>query len=75
MLDHGAANNFSGAEPAAVLDQAYDKRGRKARDDRNVEAVEEKYHVRGIREQVIKFFIKLQMPGALGGKECTPRRF
>ena len=40
----------------------------KAGDDRKVEDVEEQYHFRGIQEQVITSFIRLQVPGALGGQ-------
>ena len=37
-----------------MLAQACEKRGRKAGDDRKVEAVEKKFHSRGTGEQVIK---------------------
>ena len=49
--------------------QACEIRGRKAGDARVVEAVEEKFHFRGIGEQVITSFIKLQVLGALGGRD------
>ena len=65
----GAAKSLAGAEPAATLAQACEKRGRKAGDDRKVEAVDEKYHFRGIGEQVITSFIKVHVPGALGGQD------
>ena len=52
-----------------MLAQACEERGRKVGDDRNVEAVEEQYHFRGIGEKVITSFIKLQVPGALGGQD------
>ena len=68
VLDCGAARSLAGAESVAMLAQACEKRGRKAGDDRKVEAVEEKYHFRGIGEQVITSFIKLQVAGALGGQ-------
>ena len=48
-----------GADPAALLAHACERRGRKAGDDRKVEAVEEN-HFRGIGEQVITSCIKLQ---------------
>ena len=48
MLDCGAAKSLAGAERAAMMAQAFEKRGRKAGDDRKVEAVEEKFHFRGI---------------------------
>ena len=68
VLDCGAANILAGAEPAAMLTQACEKRGRKVEDDLKVEAVEEKYHFRGIGEQVITSFIKLQVPRTFGGQ-------
>ena len=50
------------------------KRGRKAGDDRKVDAVEENIIFRGIGEQAITSFIKLQVPGAFGGRDvpCEP---
>ena len=63
VLDCGVAKSLAGAEPAAMLAQACEKRGRKAGDDRKVEVVEEKHHVRGIGEQAITSFIKLEVPG------------
>ena len=62
VLDCGAAKSLAGAESAALLAQACEKRGRKAGDDRKVEAVEEKYHCRAIGAQVITSFIRLQVP-------------
>ena len=52
-----------------MLAQAGEKQGRERGDDHKVETVEEKYHVRGIGEQVIASFIKLQVPGALGRQD------
>ena len=52
-----------------MLAQACEKRGRKAKDERKFEAVEEIYHFLGIGEQVITSFIKLQVPGTLGGQD------
>ena len=69
VLDCGAAESLAGAELAAMFGQACENRGRKAGDDRKVEAVEEKHHFRVIGEQVITSFIKLQVPGALGGQD------
>ena len=69
VLDCGAAKSLGGAETAAMLAQACEKRGRKAGDDRKVEVVEEKYNLRGIGEQLITSLIKLQVPGALGGQD------
>ena len=70
MLDGGAAESHSGAEPPAVLAQVCEKRGCKAGDDRKVEAVVQKYHVRGYGEPVITSFIAFQVPGALGGQDA-----
>ena len=74
VLDCGAAKSLSGTEPAAMLVQACEKRGRQARDDRKVGAAEEKYHIRGIGEQVITSFIKWHVPGALGRQKCIVRQ-
>ena len=52
----GAAKSLAGAEPAAMAARACEKRGRKAGDDRKVEAVEEKYRSCGIGELVITSF-------------------
>ena len=65
--------NLAGAVLAAVLAQACETPGCKAGDDRKVEAVEEKYHFRGIGEQVITSFIILQVPGAPRWTRCTLR--
>ena len=46
-----------------------EQRGPLATFNRKVEAVEEKYHFRGIGEQVVTSFIKLQVRRALGGKD------
>ena len=69
VLDCGAAKSIAGAEPAAMLAQACEKRGRNAGDDRKVEPHEENYNFRGIGGQVITSFTKLQVPGALGGQD------
>ena len=66
VLDCGAPKSLAGGEPAAVLAQACEKRGRKARDDRKVDALEEKNHFRGTGEQVITSFTKLHVSGPLG---------
>ena len=63
-----AVLDLSGAEPAAVLAQACEKRGPKARCDRKVEAVEEKYPYRKFGEQLTTSFIKLQVLGAPSGQ-------
>ena len=68
VLDCGAAKSLAGAESAAMLAQACEKRGRKAGDDRKVEAVEEKYHCRGIGAQQKTSFIRLQVFRTLGGQ-------
>ena len=60
----GAATSLAGAEPVATLAQACEKRGRTAGKDRKNEAVEEQYYLRGVGEQVITSFIKLQVLGA-----------
>ena len=59
VLDCGAAKRLAGAEPAAMLVQACEERDRTAANDPKFEVVEEKYHFRGIGEQVITSFIKL----------------
>ena len=59
VLDCDAAQGLAGAEPAAMLVQACEKRDRTAANDPKFEVVEEKYHFRGIGEQVITSFIKL----------------
>ena len=50
ILNCGVAKRKSGAELAGVLAQACEKEVRGAGDDGKAEAVEEKYHVRGIGE-------------------------
>ena len=60
LLDCDVAKSFAGAEPAAMLAQTCEKRGRKAADDRKVEAVEKIFHFREIGDQVITSFIKFQ---------------
>ena len=74
VLDCGAAKSLAGAESAAMLAQACEKRGRKAGDDRKVEAVEEKYHCRGIGAQQKTSFIRLQVPRTLGGQNVHHAR-
>ena len=54
VLACGAAKSLAGAEPAAMLSQACEKRGRKAGDGLKVDAVEEKNHFRGIGAYLIK---------------------
>ena len=74
VLDCDAAQSLSGDEPAVMLAQACEKRDRTAANDPKFEVVEEKYHFRGIGEQVITSFIKLQVPGSsrrTKGTECT----
>ena len=44
VLGFGAVKSLAGAEPAAVLAQAFEKPGRKAGDERKVEVVDDKYH-------------------------------
>ena len=53
VLDCCTPKSLAEAELAAMLVKACEKRGRKAGDDGKVEAVKEKNHFRGIREQVI----------------------
>ena len=69
VLDCGTAESLAGVSPAAMLAQACEYRGRKVGDDRKVEALEEKYNVRGAGEQVITPFIRLQVPGTLGRQD------
>ena len=69
LLDCGAAKSLVGAEFAAMLTQACQKRRRKVGDERKAEALEENCHFRGIGKQVITSFIKLQVLGALGGQD------
>ena len=66
----GAAKSLGGAEPAATFAEACEKCGRRAGDDRKVEAVEQKSHFRGRGEQVITSFVRLQVSGALGGHDA-----
>ena len=66
VLDCGAAQSVTGAEFAAMLALACERRGRNAGDDHKVEDVEEKDHFRGVGKQVITSFIKLQVPGSRG---------
>ena len=66
VLDCGPAKSLAGGEPAAMLAQACEKCCRKARDYRKVEDVDEKYHFRGIEEQMVTSFVKLQVSGTLG---------
>ena len=65
VLDCGATKSLAGPDPAALLTQACEKRGRKTVYHRKVHSMEEKSHYREIGEQVITSFIKWQVPGAL----------
>ena len=57
VLDFGPTKSLSGAEPAILSAQRCEKKGRGAGDDRKAEAVDGRYQIRGISEQVITSFI------------------
>ena len=74
VLHCGVAKRRAGAEPAAMLAQACDKRGRKAGCVLKVEAVEEQYRLHGIGEQVITSFIQFKCLELSKDKMCISNR-
>ena len=40
-------------------------------DKRDTEAIDESYHFRGIRNQIVSSFMTLRVPGSIDGKEVS----
>ena len=73
VLDSGPTTSLSGAEPAILSAQGCEKKGRGAGDDRKAEAVEGKYQIRGIGEQVDHINHKTAIAWSIGRRRRTLR--
>ena len=71
VLDCGAAKSLCGAKPVAQMAQTCAREGKRVRDKRDTEAIDESYHFRGIGNQIVSSFMKLRVPGSIDGKEVS----
>ena len=71
VLDCGAAKSLCGAKLVAQMAQTYAREGKRVGDERDTEAIEESNHFRGIGNQIVSSFVKLRVPGSIGGKEVS----
>ena len=71
VLDCGAAKSLCGGEPVALMAQTCAREGKRVGDERDTEAIDESYHFRGIRNQIVSSFMKLRVPGSNDGKEVS----
>ena len=69
VLDCGAAKSLCGAKLVALMAQTCAREGERRGDERDTEAVDESYHLRGIGNQIVSSFMKLRVPGSIDGKE------
>ena len=53
VLDCGAAKSLCGAKPVALMAQTCAREGKRVGDERDAEAIDESYHVRGIGNQIV----------------------
>ena len=71
VLDCGAAKSLCGAKPVALTAQTCAREGKRVGDERDAEALDKSYHFRGIGNQIVSSFMKLRVPGSIGGKEVS----
>ena len=71
VLDCGAAKSLCGAKLVALMAQTCAREGIRVGDERNTEAIDESYHVRGIGNQIVSSFMKLRVLGPIDGKEVS----
>ena len=74
VLDCGVAKSLCGAKPVALMAQTCAREGKRVGDERDTEAIDESYHLRGIGNQIVSSFMKLRVPGSTdGGAFCAKR--
>ena len=71
VLDRGVAKSLCGAKFVALMAQTCAREGKRVGDKRDIEAIDESYHFRGIGNQVVSSFMKLRMLGSIDGKEVS----
>ena len=71
VLDCGAAKSLCGGKPVAQMAQTCAREGKRVGDKRDTEAIDERYHFRGIGNQIVSSFMKLRVPGSIDGKEVS----
>ena len=71
ILDCGAAKSLCGAKPVAVMAQTCARECKRVGDERDTEAIDESYHFRGIGNQIVSSFMKLDVLGSIDGKEVS----
>ena len=71
VLDCGAAKSLCGAKLVALMAKTGAREGKRVGDERDTEAIDESYHFRGIGNQIVSSFMKLRVPGSIGGKEVS----
>ena len=71
VLDCGAAKSLCGAKPVALMAQTCAREDKRVGDERDTEAIDESYHFREIRNQIVSSFMKLRVPGSTDGKEVS----
>ena len=71
VLDCCAAKSLCGAKPVALMAQTCAREGKRVRDERDTEAIDESYHFQGIGNQIVSSFMKLRVPGSIDGKEVS----
>ena len=71
VLDCGAAKSLCGAKLVAQMAQTCARERKRAGDERDIEAIDESYHFRGIGNQIVSSFMKFRVPGSIDGKEVS----
>ena len=71
VLDCGVAKSVCGAKFVALMAQPCAREGKRVGDERDIEAVDESYHFRGIGNQIVSSFKKLRVLGSIDGKEVS----
>ena len=71
VWDCGAAKSLCGAKPVAQVAQTYAREGKRVGDERDTEAIDESYHLRGIGNQIVSSCMKLRVLGSIDGKEVS----
>ena len=71
VLDCGAAKSLCGAKLVAQMAQTCAREGKRVGDKRDTEAIDERYHFRGIRHHIDSSFMKLRVLGLIDGKEVS----
>ena len=76
VLDCGAAKSLCGAKLVAQMAQTCAREGERVGDERDTEAIDERYHFRGIGNQIVSSFMKLRVLGSTWwkcGEFCAKR--